>query len=64
MLASTIHLGRAMPSADTLERFIAMVESNDHARACKEFHTADSSMQENQSPPCIGRDAHVANELA
>ena len=51
-----------MPSADTLERFIAMVESNDHARACEEFYTADSSMQENQSPPRIGRDSHVANE--
>jgi len=51
-----------MPSADTLERFIAMVESNDHARACEEFYAADSSMQENQSPPRIGRDAHVATE--
>ena len=51
-----------MPSDDTLERFIARVEENAHAEACEEFYTADSTMQENQSPPRVGRDAHVANE--
>ena len=51
-----------MPSDDTLERFIARVEENAHAEACEEFYTTDSTMQENQSPPRIGRDAHVANE--
>jgi SnoaL-like domain len=51
-----------MPTAETLERFIARVEQNAHAEACEEFYTADSSMQENQSPPRAGRDAHVANE--
>jgi hypothetical protein len=38
------------------------VEQNAHADACEEFYTADSSMRENQSPPRVGRDLHVANE--
>jgi hypothetical protein len=51
-----------MPTTETLERFIALVEQNAHAEACEEFYTADSSMQENQSAPRVGRDSHVANE--
>jgi hypothetical protein len=51
-----------MPTLETLERFIARVESNAHVEACEEFYTVDSSMQENQAPPRIGRDAHVTNE--
>jgi hypothetical protein len=51
-----------MPSAETLERFIARVEQNAHAEALEEFYTASASMQENQSTPRVGRDAHVANE--
>jgi ketosteroid isomerase-like protein len=60
--ASLVARNRAMPSPDTLERFIARVEANAHAEACEEFYTEQSSMQENQSPPRIGRDAHVAAE--
>ena len=51
-----------MPTAETLERFIARVEQNAHIEALEEFYTADASMQENQSPPRVGRDAHIANE--
>lgn len=51
-----------MPSAETLERFIARVEQNAHVEAVQEFYTADSTMQENQAPPRVGRDAHVAGE--
>ncbi|MEP6874080.1 MAG: nuclear transport factor 2 family protein [Burkholderiales bacterium] len=51
-----------MPTAETLERFIVRVEENAHAEACEEFYTADSSMQENQRPPRVGRNAHVENE--
>ena len=51
-----------MPTAETLERFIARVEQNAHVEACEEFYTPESSMQENQSPPRVGRDAHVSNE--
>ena len=51
-----------MPSPQTLERFIALVESNDHVRACELFYTEQSTMQENQGPPRVGRHAHVASE--
>jgi hypothetical protein len=51
-----------MPSAETLERFIARVEENAHVEAIEEFYTADASMQENQAPPRLGRDVLVANE--
>jgi hypothetical protein len=51
-----------MPDAETLERFIALVEQNAHVAAVEEFYTADASMQENQSVPRIGREAHAANE--
>jgi hypothetical protein len=51
-----------MPTPETLERFIDRVEENAHAEAVEEFYTADASMQENQAPPRVGRDLHVANE--
>jgi hypothetical protein len=51
-----------MPSPDTLERFIARVESNAHAQACEEFYTENATMQENQAAPRVGRAAHVAAE--
>ncbi len=51
-----------MPKPATLEAFIARVEQNAHAEALEEFYTEQSSMQENQSPPRVGRDLHVANE--
>ena len=51
-----------MPTAETLERFIARVEQNAHVEAVEEFYTEDASMQENQSVPRIGRDAHAENE--
>ena len=51
-----------MPAAETLARFVALVEQNDHAEAIEAFYTADASMQENQSAPRVGRDSLVANE--
>ncbi len=51
-----------MPTIATLERFIARVESNAHADAIEEFYAPDASMQENQAPPRVGRDALVAHE--
>jgi hypothetical protein len=53
-----------MPTAETLQKFIARVEENAHAEAVEEFYTADTSMQENQSSLRVGRAAHVANERA
>jgi hypothetical protein len=51
-----------MPTADTLNRFIALVESNAHDAAIEAFYTANASMQENNAPPRVGRDLLVANE--
>lgn len=51
-----------MPSAETLERFIARVESNAHVEAIAEFYAPHASMQENESTPRKGRDALMANE--
>jgi SnoaL-like domain len=51
-----------MPSADTLDRFIARVEENAHAEAIAEFYTEDSSMRENLGVPRVGRDTLIANE--
>lgn len=51
-----------MPTTDTLERFIALVEANAHVDAVEQFYSADSTMQENQEPPRRGRDNHAANE--
>ncbi len=51
-----------MPSADTLERFIARVGANAHLEAIEEFYTEGASMQENQSAPRAGRNVLVAHE--
>ena len=51
-----------MPTAHTLERFVALVESNAHAEACEQFYTEQSTMQENQEAPRVGRALHVDNE--
>jgi hypothetical protein len=51
-----------MPTSETLERFIALVEQNAHVEAVEAFYTVDSTMQENQLPPRVGREAHAANE--
>ena len=53
-----------MPSRQRLNEFIAVVESSDHAGAIKRYYTEDSSMQENASPPRVGRDVLVAHERA
>lgn len=51
-----------MPSPDTLERFIARVESNAHVEAIEEFYTENASMQENNEPARVGRGTLVAHE--
>jgi hypothetical protein len=51
-----------MPTAETLEQFIALVERNAHAEAIEAFYAPNASMQENQSAPRLGRDNLVANE--
>jgi ketosteroid isomerase-like protein len=51
-----------MPTANTLERFIARVEANAHVEAVEEFYTEHSTMQENQATPRVGRNGHATNE--
>ena len=51
-----------MPSADTLERFIALVESNAHDQAIEDFYAPHATMQENQAAPRVGRDQLLAGE--
>jgi hypothetical protein len=54
--------GYLMPSPETLERFVARVESNAHAEAIEEFYTPEASMRENNAAPRVGRDKLVEHE--
>lgn len=54
-----------MPSRETVNAFVAVVESNRHAEAIEQFYAEDASMQENlNTPPRQGRDTLVAHERA
>ena len=44
-----------MPTRETLERFIARVESNAHVEAILEFYVEGASMRENMKLPRVGR---------
>jgi len=51
-----------MPTAETLEQFIALVERNAHVEAIEAFYAPNASMQENQSAPRRGKGDLMANE--
>jgi hypothetical protein len=51
-----------MPSAATLERFIARVEQGAHAEAIAEFYVEDGRMRENMGVARVGRANLVAHE--
>jgi hypothetical protein len=53
-----------VPTAATLERFIARVEQNAHAEAIEEFYTEGATMRENTNAPRVGRATLVAQERA
>jgi ketosteroid isomerase-like protein len=53
-----------MPTAQTLERFIARVESNAHVEAIEAFYTEDATMRENMNAPRVGRATLMAQERA
>lgn len=53
-----------MPSRARLDEFIAVVEANDHVGAIERYYTEDAAMQENATPPRVGRDTLVAHERA
>lgn len=51
-----------VPSAETLDRFVARVEAGAHAEAIAEFYVEHGRMRENQGAPRVGRAALVAHE--
>jgi ketosteroid isomerase-like protein len=51
-----------MPSAETLDAFISLVERNHHVEAIERFYAPDATMQENDKPPRVGRDTLVEGE--
>ncbi|MFZ5720945.1 MAG: nuclear transport factor 2 family protein [Pseudomonadota bacterium] len=53
-----------MPSRATVEAFIAQVLSGDHVGAIRDWYAEDATMQENQDPPRLGREALMAGEQA
>ena len=53
-----------MPSAQTLERFIARVESNAHVEAIEEFYTEHATMRENLGTLRVGRATLMTQESA
>jgi hypothetical protein len=53
-----------MPTKERLAAFVATVERNEHVEAIERFYAEDASMQENNAPPCVGRDVLVEHEAA
>lgn len=53
-----------MPNAKQLNAFVSMVVAGEYVQAIEDFYSPDASMQENQSPPRVGRDALAAHERA
>jgi ketosteroid isomerase-like protein len=53
-----------MPSRQTVQEFITLVEQGHYVEAIEQFYAPDASMQENSQPPRKGRDRLVAYERA
>lgn len=51
-----------MPAADTLTQFVELVEGGRFLEAIERFYAADATMQENEHPPRVGKQALLANE--
>jgi hypothetical protein len=51
-----------MPTTETLEDFVAMVEANQHAEAVERFYTPNATLQDNQSPETRGKNKQIENE--
>ena len=51
-----------MPSRDTVDTFVALVESGDYVGAIERFYGEDASIQENNDTPRAGRATLVAGE--
>ncbi|HYW57642.1 MAG TPA: nuclear transport factor 2 family protein [Polaromonas sp.] len=53
-----------MPSRQTVQDFIALVEQGKYVEAIEQFYAPDATMQENSEPPRRGRDVLLAYERA
>ena len=53
-----------MPSLNTVERFVAMVEAGQGVEALSLFYAEHASMQENESAPRVGKEALLKFEHA
>lgn len=53
-----------MPSRQTVQDFIALVEQGRYLDAIEQFYAPDASMQENSQPPRRGRETLLAYERA
>ena len=53
-----------MPTRQTVEHFVDLVEAGKGVDALETFYAENASMQENQSPPRIGKPALLAHETA
>lgn len=51
-----------MPSRDTVESFVALVEACRFIEAMERFYADDATMQENHLPPRVGKPALLAHE--
>lgn len=51
-----------MPALATVKAFISLVEAGKYVEAIERYYAADASMQENNTPPRVGREALVAHE--
>ena len=53
-----------MPSSNTLDSFIQLVETGQTVLAMERFYAENASMQENQSEPRVGKSALIKHEQA
>jgi len=51
-----------MPSRQTVEAFVALVEAGDYVGAIEQFYAPDASTRENTAEPVVGRDTLMAKE--
>ncbi len=51
-----------MPSRQTVEAFVALVEAGDDVGAIEQFYAPDASTRENTAKPVAGRDVLMAKE--
>lgn len=53
-----------MPTRETLDAFVALVESNAHVEAIERFYAEHATMRENRRAPRVGKAVLVENERA